>query len=89
MKEIKILRDGFADAQGDADLEVTGSASAASGLLMELPCPIRWQGFRGRGLGRPPRLIHARCTGRREGILRKLGLLGARALCQSRSPASL
>ena len=40
MKEIRILRSGFADARGDADLEVMGSASATCGHLVELPCPI-------------------------------------------------
>ena len=54
MKEIRIHRSGFSDARGDADLEVMGTASAAGGLLVQLPCSIRWQGFRGEALGGHP-----------------------------------
>ena len=34
--------------EGRFNLEVMGSAAAASRLLVELPCPLRWQGFEGK-----------------------------------------
>ena len=39
------IQDVIKQREGRFNLEVMGSAAAASRLLVELPCPLRWQGF--------------------------------------------
>jgi len=89
MKEIRILRSGFADARGDADLEVMGSASATCGHLVELPCPIG-KVSRARPWATQVILSQMRRSAGR-GILRKSGrsapaVIRSKSESQSRSP---
>ena len=39
-------QDVIEQREGRFNLEVMGSAPAASRLLIELPCPLRWQGLK-------------------------------------------
>jgi hypothetical protein len=43
----RFTQDVIDQGEGRFNLEVMGSAPAAGCLLVELPCPVRWQGFEG------------------------------------------
>jgi len=48
------LQDVIKQPEGRLNLEVMGGAPAASRLLVELRCPVRWQGFKDQAFGGCP-----------------------------------
>ncbi len=48
-------KDVIEQRKGCFNLEVTGGASTASYLLVELPCPVFWQGLENKAFGSCPR----------------------------------
>ena len=48
-------QDVIEQREGRFNLEVMGSAPAASRFLVELPCPLRWQSFKRKTFGGRPR----------------------------------
>ena len=63
--------------KGCFNLEVMGGASTVSYLLVELPCPLQWQGFESKTFGgRPGSRIKPGAPVGRQGILRKVRFFG-------------
>jgi hypothetical protein len=70
-------QDVIEQREGRFNLEVMGSAPAASRFLVELPCPLRWQGFKRQTFGgRPRNRFKPGAPVGGKGILRKLTFFG-------------